>query len=238
MSSAAPAACTSRKPTSMPTLVEAAQAAEAAVKIGDAEQKAPVEAVTVGHPPEEDQQRGVDDGVAVEHPGQLAQVGRLEVSGDLGQRHVDDEQVEAGEDHPGAHDDQHLAGGCLGACRGERLSDAPGLGCEFRHRTHSTGLHSIMQPTMLDRMERKSFADMHCSVAQCLEVVGEWWSMLIVRDVFMGVTRFDAFQERLGISRNILNQRLTSPCRDGRAQKGPLQRAPAQLRLPADRQGP
>ncbi|HUC35999.1 MAG TPA: helix-turn-helix domain-containing protein [Acidimicrobiales bacterium] len=57
-------------------------------------------------------------------------------------------------------------------------------------------------------MERKSFADMHCSVAQCLEVVGEWWSMLILRDVFLGVTRFDDFQERLGISRNILNQRL------------------------------
>ncbi len=57
-------------------------------------------------------------------------------------------------------------------------------------------------------MERKSFAEMHCSVAQCLEVVGEWWSMLIVRDVFMGVNRFDDFQERLGISRNILNQRL------------------------------
>ncbi len=57
-------------------------------------------------------------------------------------------------------------------------------------------------------MERKSFADMHCSVAQCLEVVGEWWTMLIVRDAFMGVTRFDEFQERLGISRNILNQRL------------------------------
>lgn len=57
-------------------------------------------------------------------------------------------------------------------------------------------------------MERKSFADMHCSVAQCLEVVGEWWSMLILRDVFLGVTRFDDFQQRLGISRNILNQRL------------------------------
>jgi len=57
-------------------------------------------------------------------------------------------------------------------------------------------------------VERKSFADMHCSVAQCLEVVGEWWSMLIVRDVFLGVTRFDDFQQRLGISRNILNQRL------------------------------
>jgi len=49
---------------------------------------------------------------------------------------------------------------------------------------------------------------MNCSVAQCLEVVGEWWSMLIIRDVFLGVTRFDQFQERLGISRNILNQRL------------------------------
>ena len=57
-------------------------------------------------------------------------------------------------------------------------------------------------------MERKSFADMHCSVAQCLEVVGEWWSMLIIRDAFLGVTRFDRFQERLGISRNVLNQRL------------------------------
>jgi DNA-binding HxlR family transcriptional regulator len=57
-------------------------------------------------------------------------------------------------------------------------------------------------------MERKSFSDMHCSVAQCLEVVGEWWSLLIMRDVFFGVTRFDEFQERLGISRNILDQRL------------------------------
>ena len=49
---------------------------------------------------------------------------------------------------------------------------------------------------------------MNCSIAQCLEVVGEWWSMLIVRDAFLGVTRFDDFQARLGISRNMLNQRL------------------------------
>ena len=66
-----------------------------------------------------------------------------------------------------------------------------------------------MQPTILDFVERKSFADMHCSVAQCLEVAGEWWSMLIIRDAFLGVTRFDDFQQRLGIARNILNQRLT-----------------------------
>jgi DNA-binding HxlR family transcriptional regulator len=61
----------------------------------------------------------------------------------------------------------------------------------------------------MTRVERKSFADMHCSVAQCLEVIGEWWSMLIVRDAFLGIRRFDQFQERLGISRNILNQRLS-----------------------------
>jgi DNA-binding HxlR family transcriptional regulator len=58
-------------------------------------------------------------------------------------------------------------------------------------------------------MERKSFSGMHCSVAQCLDLVGEWWSFLIVRDAFLGVTRFDEFQQRLGISRNILNQRLS-----------------------------
>src|SRR5580658_2550 len=59
-------------------------------------------------------------------------------------------------------------------------------------------------------MERKSFANMDCSVAQCLEVIGEWWSMLILRDAFMGVTRFEDFQRRLGISRNILQNRLTT----------------------------
>jgi DNA-binding HxlR family transcriptional regulator len=57
-------------------------------------------------------------------------------------------------------------------------------------------------------VELKSFADMDCSVAQCVEVVGDRWSMLILRDCFLGVTRFDEFQRRLGISRNILHQRL------------------------------
>jgi DNA-binding HxlR family transcriptional regulator len=58
-------------------------------------------------------------------------------------------------------------------------------------------------------MQRTSFEDVNCSIAQCLEVVGEWWSLLIVRDAMLGVTRFDDFQARLGISRNILHQRLS-----------------------------
>lgn len=57
-------------------------------------------------------------------------------------------------------------------------------------------------------MQRTSFEDLNCSVAQFLDVVGEWWTLLIIRDAFLGVRRFDDFQARLGISRNILTLRL------------------------------
>ena len=49
---------------------------------------------------------------------------------------------------------------------------------------------------------------MRCSVAQSLEVIGEWWTLLILRDAFLGVTRFDDFASRLGIARNVLTARL------------------------------
>jgi DNA-binding HxlR family transcriptional regulator len=57
-------------------------------------------------------------------------------------------------------------------------------------------------------MRRSSFADMNCSVAQGLEQIGEWWTMLILRDALLGVRRFEDFQSRLGIARNILSARL------------------------------
>lgn len=57
-------------------------------------------------------------------------------------------------------------------------------------------------------MRRKTFAHMNCSVARALEVVGEWWSMLILREAFMGTRRFRDFQRNLGIARNILTARL------------------------------
>jgi DNA-binding HxlR family transcriptional regulator len=75
-------------------------------------------------------------------------------------------------------------------------------------------------------MERKSFGDMHCSVAQCLELVGEWWSLLILRDAFLGVSRFDAFRDRLGISRNVLNQRLAKLVDSGILVKVPYSEHP------------
>jgi len=57
-------------------------------------------------------------------------------------------------------------------------------------------------------MRRTSFAAVDCSIAQALEVVGEWWSLVILRDAFQGVRRFEDFQRRLGIARNVLSERL------------------------------
>jgi DNA-binding HxlR family transcriptional regulator len=57
-------------------------------------------------------------------------------------------------------------------------------------------------------MQRKSFSGMNCSIARSLEEVGEWWSLLIVRECTQGIRRFDEFQRELGIARNILTARL------------------------------
>jgi len=84
----------------------------------------------------------------------------------------------------------------------------------------------MMQLTSLGAVQRTSFETMNCSVAQCLEVVGEWWSMLIIRDAFLGVRRFDDFQARLGISRNILNVRLTTLVDAGVLERVPYQQRP------------
>ena len=55
---------------------------------------------------------------------------------------------------------------------------------------------------------KPDFSQLDCSVARSLEVVGERWSLLIVRDAIYGVKRFEDFQADLGIARNILTDRL------------------------------
>ena len=67
---------------------------------------------------------------------------------------------------------------------------------------------------------------MPCSVAQSLEVVGEWWTMLIVRDAFLGIRRFDDFQARTGISRNVLTARLEHLVDHGVLERRPYQDRP------------
>jgi DNA-binding HxlR family transcriptional regulator len=57
-------------------------------------------------------------------------------------------------------------------------------------------------------VQRTSFADMTCSIARTLDVAGEWWSPLILRDVHLGITHFDELRRDLGISRKVLSERL------------------------------
>src|SRR3954469_8214246 len=59
-------------------------------------------------------------------------------------------------------------------------------------------------------MRRKSFGNMQCPIARGLERVGEWWSILILRDALYGLTRFDEFQKSLGIAPNMLARRLSA----------------------------
>jgi DNA-binding HxlR family transcriptional regulator len=57
-------------------------------------------------------------------------------------------------------------------------------------------------------MLNRDYEGQNCSIARALEVVGERWTLLIVRDAFLGRSRFDEFQESLGIARNVLTDRL------------------------------
>ena len=59
-------------------------------------------------------------------------------------------------------------------------------------------------------MQRKSFGNMPCPIARSLERVGEWWSILILRDALHGMSRFDQFQKSLGIAPNMLTRRLNA----------------------------
>jgi DNA-binding HxlR family transcriptional regulator len=59
-------------------------------------------------------------------------------------------------------------------------------------------------------MQRKSFGKMACPIARSLERVGEWWSILIIRDALHGFTRFDEFQKSLNIAPNMLTRRLSA----------------------------
>jgi len=70
-------------------------------------------------------------------------------------------------------------------------------------------------------MKLKSFDNMNCSLAQTLDVIGERWTLLILRDAFWGAKRFDEFQKNLGIARNILTARLNRLLEEAILEKRP-----------------
>ena len=75
-------------------------------------------------------------------------------------------------------------------------------------------------------MERTSFAKMRCSLARGLELIGDWWSPLIIRDLFLEVGRFDDLVEDLGISRNLLARRLKALIKAGIVERRVYQQNP------------
>jgi len=76
-------------------------------------------------------------------------------------------------------------------------------------------------------VKRTSFAGDSCPIARSLEAIGDWWSLLIIREAFFGLSRFSEFQAKLGLAKNILSARLhalvghgileTAPASDGSA---------------------
>jgi DNA-binding HxlR family transcriptional regulator len=75
-------------------------------------------------------------------------------------------------------------------------------------------------------MRRTPLSENPCSIAKALDVVGDPWTLLILRDALLGVTRFEQFSERLGIPRATLTSRLDHLCARGVLDKVPYQDNP------------
>jgi DNA-binding HxlR family transcriptional regulator len=75
-------------------------------------------------------------------------------------------------------------------------------------------------------MTPQDFSDMNCSIARTLSIIGERWSLLVLRDAFYGVKRFEHFQKDLGIARNVLTDRLNKLVEHGVLEKRPYEDRP------------
>ena len=64
-------------------------------------------------------------------------------------------------------------------------------------------------------MLKRDYEGQICSIARALEIVGERWTLLVIRDVFLGLHRFDQLQQSLGIARNVLTDRLKRLVEEG-----------------------
>ncbi|MFB6817290.1 winged helix-turn-helix transcriptional regulator [Streptomyces sp. NPDC056347] len=85
--------------------------------------------------------------------------------------------------------------------------------------------------------QRTSLAGTDCAIAQALDVVGDWWTLLIIRDTARGVHRFDALQEELGVSRKVLTERLRLLVDAGVLSREPYQDRPPRYEYRLTRRG-
>ena len=86
-------------------------------------------------------------------------------------------------------------------------------------------------------MQRTQFGAMTCSIARTLDVIGEPWSPLILRDVFVGIDRFEQIQADLGISRKVLTERLKWLVERGILEREPYETRPPRFRYVLTPQG-
>ncbi|TDP98188.1 winged helix-turn-helix transcriptional regulator [Labedaea rhizosphaerae] len=75
-------------------------------------------------------------------------------------------------------------------------------------------------------MRRTSFARWPCSIARTMDLLGDWWTPLVLREAFYGIRRFDEFQQALGIARNTLTDRLRRLVDEGLLEKRLYQAEP------------
>ncbi|HEY2354335.1 MAG TPA: helix-turn-helix domain-containing protein [Gaiellaceae bacterium] len=75
-------------------------------------------------------------------------------------------------------------------------------------------------------MLKRNYEGQVCSIARTLELVGERWTLLIVRDLFLGLTRFDEFLDSLGIASNVLTDRLNRLVDEGIVERVPYSDRP------------
>ncbi len=75
-------------------------------------------------------------------------------------------------------------------------------------------------------MLKKDYPTQYCPVASTLEVIGERWTLLVIRDIFLGIRRFEEIQRDLGVARNVLQDRLEGLVEQGIVTKRPYQDRP------------
>ena len=87
-------------------------------------------------------------------------------------------------------------------------------------------LHDESDYATVAVMQRTRLANVPCPIARGLDEVGEWWSLLILRDAMRGLTRFDEFQRSIGLATNMLTRRLQALVEAGLLEKRPYQERP------------
>lgn len=85
--------------------------------------------------------------------------------------------------------------------------------------------------------KRTDLAQVNCGIARALQIVGDWWTLLIVRDAFHGRQRFNEFQKSLGLAKNILSSRLKKLVEEGILKVEPDKDAPSSHRYSLTRKG-